>query len=287
MFSCSSFNLRNFVVALKLLTPFISDFIPLGTATILNRRILLTAANFLDPHMHRQRDLRIWALGRAGRHDTPYRYRVWRVWRVLPKSRNPEHQHGPRGIHSPRHDVAVIISLDQIYIYYTRPTRYQYSFRAGLTGPHDVLTNDLMMAGSGYEYLQHIYENYKIFYHALKKADVVDCSKYLPKWWGKFICIRNVAGFPGLQNGGALLSGDNLVGVGCFEIRYNEDRIFVFTDLRYYVYLIYKYANITPGQYYEYAYPEFSIKLGFFYDGGSNYPYIPSWQIQYDLYPLG
>ncbi|CAG4970977.1 unnamed protein product [Colias eurytheme] len=263
------------------------DFLPLSTACIMNKRVLISSANYLDPYMHRQRDLRIWALGRAGKHTTPYRYRVWRVWRVLPKSASPEHQHGPHGDHVPRHDVTVLVSLDQIYVYYTPPTSYMYAYRALLTGKHSNLTNDLLFAGSGYEYLLHIKENYKIFYTTAKRSEIVDCSKYLPKWWGKFICIRNVNHLAGVQNGGALLSGEYLVGVGCFEIRVNEDRVFAFTDLRYYVGWIYKVGNIQPGQYYEYAYPQWGVRLGTISDSNVNRPYLPHWQKAKALFPLG
>ncbi|XP_072933068.1 uncharacterized protein [Epargyreus clarus] len=263
------------------------DFVPLGTAVIMNRRILITSANFIDPHMHRQRDLRIWALGRGGLFNTPYRYRVWRVWRLFPRSNNPEHQHGPRGTHVPRHDICIIYSWDQIYIYPTLPARYQYAYRSYLTSKHMELTNKITFAGSGFEYLEHVKENYKIFYAEAFKREIVDCSKYLPKWWGKFICVKNVKRFSGVPNGGGLFAGNYLVGLGCFEIRYNEDRIMVFTDLRYYVTWIYAYADIWPGLYYEYAYPEWSVKLDWLYDGHGNHPFIPAWQVQGDLYPLG
>lgn len=143
------------------------------------------------------------------------------------------------------------------------------------------------MAGSGFEYPQHIYENYKIFYHNIDKSRIVDCSKYLPKWWGKFVCIQNTAHFPGVQNGGGLYDGQYIVGIGCFEIRYNEDRIWVFTDLRYYYTLIYTYAQTWAGEYYEYAYPQWGVYLGWFYDGHGRYRYIPHWQKQEDFYPLG
>ncbi|OWR41369.1 hypothetical protein KGM_203855 [Danaus plexippus plexippus] len=249
--------------------------------------MLLTAANYLDPLMAREQDLRIWCLGRAGSYNTPYRYRVFRVWRVRPRSANPEHQHGIRGEHSPRHDVALVLSHDQIYIYYIFPHRFMYAYRSTLTGPRETLVEEMFFAGSGYEYLEHVYENYKIFYQRVKRSHVVDCSIYLPKWWGKFICIKNLRSLPGIQNGGGLFSNDHLVGLGCFEIRYNEDRLFVFTDLRYYVRWIYKYAQIEPGQYYEYAYAQWSIALGIFYDGNGNYPYIPAWQVRGDLFPLG
>ncbi|VVC99409.1 unnamed protein product [Leptidea sinapis] len=249
----------------------------------MSRRFLITSANYLDPYMHRQKDVRIWALGRTGAHNTPYRYRVWRLWRLFPRSANPEHQHGHLGLHSPRHDVVLIISFDQMYMYSYSYNRYQYATRSLLCTSHMTLEEELYFAGSGYEYMEHVLENYKIFYGLANRSEIVDCSKYLPKWWGKFICIRNTHRFVGVQNGGSLFSGNYLVGIGCFEIRYNQDRIFVYTDLRYYVNILHKFADISPGQYYEYAYPQWGITLGLLYDGGSNLPYIPVWQITKDV----
>lgn len=238
--------------------------------------------------MNRERDIRVWALGKSGHSYTPYRYRVWHVWRILPRSLNPEHQHGSRGGHVPRHDVAVIITLDQMYLYKSPRVKYQYPYRVTLTGKHDTLKEDLWFAGSGFKYLEHIYNNYLMGFGEANRTDIVDCSRYLPKYWGKFICIKNVLGLPGIQNGGPLVSGDfNVVGVGCFEMRYNQDRIMVFTDVRYYVDLIYRYANIKPGEYYEYAYPHWFARLGHLYDSMSNVPYIPTWEISKDLFPLG
>ncbi|XP_026750779.3 uncharacterized protein LOC113511353 [Galleria mellonella] len=269
------------------------DFIPLGTAIILNKRVLITSANYLEPYLDRQRDVRIWALGRAGKHMTPYRYRVWRFRRLIPRSDNPEHWHGPRGVHIPRHDVSIVHSFDQIYVYNKLSTSYQYAYKATLCDKHYIIEDFIWYGGSGFLSLKHIEENYKIKYARQLKDDIVDCSKYLPKWWGKFICVKNTFSFPGIANGGGLFSGparagpDVLIGLGCFEIRYNEDRILVFTDLRYYIDRINIYANITPGEYYEYAYPEYSVRYGFLYDSSSNDPYIPLWQIQNDLFPLG
>lgn len=231
--------------------------------------------------------MRIWALGRYGYEYSPYRYRVWRVNRLLPKSANPEHWHGPRGIHSPRHDVSLVFTMDQMYIYNTPPRRYHYAYRTFICTKTQTLNDDLWFAGSGFEYLEHIAENYKIFYHKTPRANIVDCSKYLPKWWGKFICFINAENVSGVPNGGGLFDLNSLVGVGAFEIRYNEDRIMVFTDLRYYVYWVHAYAWLSLGEYYEYAYPEWGQKLGYIIDGNNNYPYIPWWQMQNDLYPLG
>lgn len=216
-----------------------------------------------------------------------YRYRVWKVTRLFPISGNPEHCHGPRCYHQPRHDVCIIVSLDQMYIFSYPPTRHHYAYRAFVTPKYHKLYGEIWFAGSGYEYMQHVVENYKIFYARLYRGNIVDCSVHLPKWWGKFICMRNTQNFAGVQNGGGLFDNTYVVGLGCFEIRVNNDRIFVFTDLRYYHQFIYHYAHIYPGQYYEYAYPQWSIRLGWIWDDFRVRPYNPHWQKQYDLYPLG
>lgn len=269
-----------------------SDFLCIGTGTILNRRTIITAANLIDPWFNRQRDLRIWALGNKGTHKTPYRYRVWRTTRIFPKSLNAEHWHGPRGIHSPRHDICIIHTLDQMFILNYISYNGMYPTRSYLIFKHSTISEILWFSGSGYEYLEHIKENYKIFIAKQFRDNIVDCSKYLPKYWGKFICIINVEGFPGIQNGCGLHTEidnrDYIVGLGCFEIRYNEDKIYAFTDLRYYVDWITLMAHIRSGEYYEYAYPQWGIRSGFFWDSISvNDPYIPLWQPKDDFYPLG
>ncbi|CAF4939716.1 unnamed protein product [Pieris macdunnoughi] len=269
------------------------DAIPLSTAAILNQRILLTSANYLVPYLHRQTDLRIWALGRAGYYNTPYRYRVWRVWRIFAPSMNPEHQHGPKGEHSPRHDLAVIFSRDRMFVYWKPSQSYQYPYQTFLIQPHLTIIktvtaeeDKLLYAGSGYEYMEHVRENYKIYFALPKEEHIVDCSKYLPKFWGKFICFKNVLRFSGIQNGGPLLLGENLLGVGCFEIRVNEDRIFAFTDLRYYVHIIKQVAELKAHQYYEYAYPQWGVHYGAFSSISGNLPRIPKlytpWWVKVD-----
>ncbi|XP_060809678.1 uncharacterized protein LOC132903959 [Amyelois transitella] len=280
------------------------DFIPLGTAVILNRRTLITAANYLDPYLTRQRDVRVWCLGRGGDHILPYRYRVWRVRRIFPRSINPEHCHGIKCEHVPRHDIAIVHTMDPIYLYNQIYERYMYAFRAYICRKYQKLKSYVWFTGSGYEYDLHIKENYKIFIHMTPLFDKLkDCSIYLPKWWGKFICVANDVDFSGISNGGGFFSTDYhysstsgfewdnlLFGIACFEIRYNDDRIWVFTDLRYYIDYVKIYANITRAAYYEYAYPEWSAyDQGWqsIYSGHFGVRYIPNWDLRTDHWPLG
>lgn len=268
--------------------------INLGTAAILNRRTVLTAANLLDPYMNDAQTIRVWALGRKGQNNMPWRYRVWRLTRISPRSSNPEHCHGPFCYHVPRHDVCIVHTLDQMYIFHFISPKWAYATRTFLTkAKDDLIDDDLFFAGSGYEYHQHIAENYKIFYTAPTIEQIVDCSQLLPKWWGKFICILNPENFPGVQNGGPLVNVNNLVGLGCFMITYQDNSYFVFTDLRFYVWSIYQLASIKPGEYYEYAYPHWGTTLideenetlGEDYD--LNWVNIPTRQVEDSLYPLG
>lgn len=265
--------------------------INLSTATILNRRTVITAANHLDPYMNDARNLRIWALGRTGENYTPYRYRVWRVTRILPRSLSPEHQHGPWGYHSPKDDLTIVHTLDQMYVHPSFPASYAYAYRAFLL-PSNRLTNLLWYAGCGFVYLAHVRENYKVFFHVTARSYLRQCSKFIPKMWGRFICIHNNIKFPCVQNGGPLLDHEWIAGVGSFEIRYNDESYFAFTDLRYYMKHIYTYAEIKPGEYYEYAYPQWSVastwlmeSMGYY--GSGNNPYLPTYNIKDDLYPLG
>lgn len=260
------------------------DRLNIATGVLLNVRVVLTAANPLEPFLHRVEELRVWALGRSGMSVTPWRYRVWRVRRLLPRSWRSEHQHGPRGRHSPRHDLAVVHTLDQMY--YNKNSRsvmYRYPYRARLVGKRDEYDEEILLYGSSFLSLEQIRHNYEILYALYSKKDFVNCEKYIPKWWGKFVCLRDLHGHASTPSGGALVVGEKLYAIGCFMINYNQERIHVFTDLRYYYDRLQMIANFTPGEYYEYAYPEWGVKWTLAGASWSNVPAIPEWQIDLDL----
>lgn len=220
------------------------------------------------------------------------RYRVWRVRRLIPRSNNPEHWHGPRGRHVPRHDLSIIHTMDQMYLFPYLSRRYHYAYRAFLYQKRWALNEELFFAGSGFQDMVHIRQNYIIKYHRLHRDMVVDCSMYLPKWWGKFICFRNngnnIRRISGVPSGGGVFTFElQVLAVGSFEIRYNEDRILVFTDLRYYLDHVHVYANISLGEYYEYAYQMWGTQIGYMVDGGGNAPFLPYKYIRDDYYPMG
>lgn len=266
-----------------------SDQRCLSTATILNHRTLITAANFLEPYLLRMRDVRVWALGRAGQFNTPYRYRVWRWRRLLPRSLNSEHHHGARGSHVPRHDVCIIHTRDQMYIYPWYPNKLMYAYRARITPKYYTFMHDkaILLHGSGFRSREHVLSNYKIMYGIVYTENIRNCEQFIPKYWGKFICVINHHPYFGIQNGAGMYTKGYLIGLGCYEITINNDKVFCFTDLRYYYDWIFIFANFTPGAYYEYAYPEWGVREDQAFQIQINNPYLPTKQIQYDMWPLG
>ncbi|XP_026745238.1 uncharacterized protein LOC113506600 [Trichoplusia ni] len=63
---------------------------------------------------------------------------------------------------------------------------------------------------------------------------IVNCDSYIPKFWGKFICIRNNHDLKGLSSSAILVSNQTVFGIGSFAYILEEQGILVFTDVRPY-----------------------------------------------------
>ncbi|XP_026732628.1 uncharacterized protein LOC113497317 [Trichoplusia ni] len=63
---------------------------------------------------------------------------------------------------------------------------------------------------------------------------IVNCDSYIPKFWGHFICLRNIHNIRGLTSGALLVSNQTLFGVGSFALKREQIGILVFTDVRPY-----------------------------------------------------
>lgn len=64
---------------------------------------------------------------------------------------------------------------------------------------------------------------------------LLDCDDYIPRDWGRFICINNVNNSTGIQSGAPLMHRGMIYGIGCFAIEKGEEKVLVFTDVRDYV----------------------------------------------------
>ncbi|XP_026747765.1 uncharacterized protein LOC113508824 [Trichoplusia ni] len=65
-------------------------------------------------------------------------------------------------------------------------------------------------------------------------AAILDCSEWLPKYWGHFICIANDFKLKTLAAGSMLVSKNKLFGVGSFIYFRGGNGVLVFTDVRRY-----------------------------------------------------
>lgn len=210
---------------------------------------------------------------------------------MFPRSDNPEHAIGPRKRHVARHDLAVVTTWEQVWHARGFDWWWRYAQRMKLPKKREALVkhDGLLMFGSGFWNENDIHQMYKIRFGRFEpRKHVVNCELYLPKFWGKFICLKNWEHFKGAPYGGPLMSVDKTIfGIGCFSIHFNEDQILVFTDVRYYISRIYVLANHTPGEYYEYSYPEYSVKRGWLWDEWGDTKAMDTNQIDYYPFPLG
>lgn len=69
-------------------------------------------------------------------------------------------------------------------------------------------------------------------------SDLIDCTSWLPKTWGYFICMRNDRKFKGFASSAMLFTNETLIGVGSFTIWRGKTSVLVFTDIRPYSRLI-------------------------------------------------
>ncbi|KAJ2953982.1 hypothetical protein O0L34_g2196 [Tuta absoluta] len=176
-----------------------------------------------------------------------------------------------------------------MYLYDGPPSRYQYATRVFISDKRATIsTNHVFIAGTMTVHNIDIIHGYDINYYDMSREFIVNCEQYLPKYWGKFICmLQRHPPMMGLLSGSTLIVNDKVFAIGAFEIRYNEQRVLVFTDVRYYVDWINIMANISYGEYYDYSYSQWSVKLSAVYDGSGHTNFFPSKYIQYDLWPLG
>lgn len=64
------------------------------------------------------------------------------------------------------------------------------------------------------------------------EAVLVDCDDYIPRDWGRFICIVNINNSTGVQSGSPLIQRHLVYGIESFALEKGEDKILVFTDVR-------------------------------------------------------
>lgn len=145
--------------------------------------------------------------------------------------------------HSGGHDLAVLFA-DSPKWYHLAPeasnASARHAFSVYLATPENrLLPKGFSIAGFGYLDEEHVTTMNDLEVEMHSDAVLVDCDDYIPRDWGRFICIANLNNASGVQSGSPLYQRSLIYGIGCFAVEKGQDKIFVFTDVRQYVYNLY------------------------------------------------
>ncbi|XP_028178302.1 uncharacterized protein LOC114365824 [Ostrinia furnacalis] len=172
----------------------------------------------------------------------------------MPTATSPnELWHGFQREFSPLHDL-MIMKIKRWHVSFIDPNPSLYSFTQYGVGPRTsyrqagpMLTaiawkEDILDQPFKYTYLHRKREWDTIMRSKAYEEDesvIEDCEEYMPRYWGYFICIRNVDNSKRIRSGALLFYNNTLYGVSSFVLKKGNDSILVFTDVRPYTDLIF------------------------------------------------
>ncbi|CAH2092593.1 unnamed protein product [Euphydryas editha] len=151
--------------------------------------------------------------------------------------------------HTTIHDIALInlVQKDGIYEYLHLPRPDRIPFPVYLSDFRNNKTylyrSGWVFAGFGYIDQNHIEDN-NVLEYTYFEAVPVDCDEWIPREWGRFICLLDETGLAGLASGAPLFwfvspNWIKFCGIGSFSLKKDKDHILVFTDLVPYVNKLY------------------------------------------------
>lgn len=145
-----------------------------------------------------------------------------------------------RRVHSPLHDLMVIRINPREYA--VRSSRGEAAIGFSFPKPvhiakpfYELRNRYLMIASTGFRDYDHIRSGDTLLSRRFFTEYVLtDCDEWMPRWWGYFICIKNVDDFKGVGSGALLIHENALFGIGSFMLSKRNQSILVFTDVRKY-----------------------------------------------------
>lgn len=211
---------------------------PIGVGVFFDLNLVLTSATAVEPYLKDLKGLRVHSIFGAYDLNMP-----WNVTCVTTSYRferkNYWHPLGYDNKHSGIHDLTVLFA-DSTIDYDLAPeavnTSNRHAFSMYLaTRQHRILSKGFIFAGFGFIDEEHVTRMNELEIEIYDEAVLVDCDDYIPRDWGRFICIANLRNDTGVQSGSPLLQRNLIYGIGSFALEKGEDKILVFTDVREYV----------------------------------------------------
>ncbi|XP_072949962.1 uncharacterized protein [Epargyreus clarus] len=212
---------------------------PVGIGILIYEDFIITSANPLEQYLEKKDNneytdpknkVKIHAI-----HDAFNKSKVLNVGVItgnIAKRNDVWIRMGFNKTHSPIHDL-MLIKIPEGQVKKPPATNQREAFY--LTPDFDsYFTSGWTFAGFGYSDNYHIAENIALENTLYEDSDVADCDEWIPRAWGRFVCLSNVENLEGVQSGAPLFHEGGLRGVGSFALRKGKESILVFTDYHLY-----------------------------------------------------
>lgn len=158
---------------------------------------------------------------------TPYRIERKEFWMSI----------GLDGHHCPVHDLFVLYCPATYGSFGPESSNatYRTAFSTYLARPHHgLLKSYFTVAAFGFVDQDHVEKMNQLEVDWYGYGTRVDCDFYIPREWGRFICIKNDFNIVGVQSGAPLMHRGLIYGIGSFALQKGNENILVFTDVRGY-----------------------------------------------------
>lgn len=206
---------------------------PSGVGILFDQNLVLTTATVAEDKMH---FLNVYAIyGKWNRSEpyscmcgiTPYRMSRKKFWMSV----------GVDGHHCPIHDIFVLYC--PTFFEHFGPeavnATYRMAYSTYLARPHhSLLADHFKMAAFGYVDQDHVEKMNQLEVDLYHEGARVECDDYIPREWGRFICLRSDWHVVGVHSGAPLIHRGLVYGIGCFALQKGDETILVYTDIRGY-----------------------------------------------------
>lgn len=218
------------------------DGVPISVGVFFDRNLVLTSATPIQQYLSNYGKLRVHSI-----FGGPTTVANWTVTCAITSYAASRKDYwlplGADNKHSGRHDLVVLFA-DSPDEYHLAPevsnASYRHAFSLWLATPeHRILSKGFSFAGFGFIDEDHVNRMNDLEIEIYDDQVLVDCDEYIPRDWGRFICISNLSNATGVQSGSPLFQRSLIYGIGCFALEKGQDKIFVFTDVRDYAYSLY------------------------------------------------
>lgn len=210
-----------------------------GVGILFDKNLVLTSATVGENYLKASNDISVYGIN--GNWDrsksysckcgiTPYQINRKDFWMSV----------GIDGHHCPLHDLFVLYCPGGFWDFgdfgpEAVNATYRMAYSTYLARPYQsLLADDFKIAAFGYVDQDHVEKMNQLEVDLYREGYRVECDDYIPREWGRFICIRSDWKVVGVHSGAPLIHRGLVYGIGSFALQKGDETILVYTDIRGY-----------------------------------------------------